>query len=79
MSYVPAADPIEPQTTWKPTKKFVGAAVVGLLTIGAHAVASSGWDQTENGELMTLLVSLAAAYFVTNAPTPGGVPVKDEV
>ena len=77
MSYVP--EPVEAQTTWKPTKKFVGAAVVGLLTIAGHALASSGWDQTENGELVVLLISLAGAYFVTNDPTPGGVPVKDGV
>lgn len=65
-------------SSWKPTKKWVGAAVVGLLTIAAHAVASQGWDVTENAELMTLLLSLASAYFVTNDPTPGGVPIDGE-
>ena len=77
---VPANDVIvpEPQKSWMPTKKFVGAGVIGAITIAAHALASSGWDATENAELMTLLVSLATAYFVPNLDTPGGVPVKDD-
>jgi len=67
---------VEPQSSWKPTRKWVGALVIGLLTIGAHAIASGGVDTTEYGEVMTLLISLAGAYFVTNEPTPGGVPAE---
>ena len=77
---VPVGDSIEPepQKSWIPTRKFIGAAVVGLLGIAAHAIASSGWDQTENGELMALAIALASAYFVPNLDTPGGVPTKDD-
>jgi hypothetical protein len=59
---------------WLPTRKWWGALVSGLFTVAAHAFGSSGWDNTEWAELMTLGASLAVAYFVPNKLTPGGAP-----
>lgn len=67
---------IPPQGGWRPTKKWIGGLVIGLLTILLHAVSQGGWDASNTGELVTLALSLAGAYFVTNDDTPGGVPQK---
>ena len=61
---------------WIPTRKWIAALITGLLTIGGHALASSGWDTPEWAEVLTLASSLAIAYLVPNADTPGGVPAK---
>lgn len=60
--------------SWKPTKKWLAAAIGGLLTIVVHAIASGAWDTTEWGEVVALLGALGAAYTKGNDPTPGGVP-----
>jgi hypothetical protein len=65
-----------PETSLKPTRKWIAAAVVGVVTILVHTVASGGWDATEWAEVLTLATGLAAGYVQTNDPTPGGVPVK---
>jgi hypothetical protein len=64
------------EPSWWPTRKWWVALIAGLFTIGAHAVGSSAWDNTEWAELLTLGASLATAYGAANAPTPGGVPLK---
>lgn len=69
---------VPPKGGWKPTRKWIGGLVVGLLTIVLHAVTQEGWDSTNTAEVVTLAISLAGAYFVTNDPTPGGVPAKKE-
>lgn len=59
-----------------PTKKWIAAAITGLLTIIGHAIASGQWDTTEWGELVTLGIALTGAWLQPNAPTPGGAPAK---
>lgn len=59
---------------WMPTRKWTAGLLAGVLTIGAHAVGSEGWDKAEWAELLTLGSSLVMAYFVPNQDTPGGVP-----
>lgn len=55
-----------------PTKKWFAALVAGLAAVVGHAILSGGWDETENGELGALAISLAGAYIKRNDPTPGG-------
>lgn len=52
-----------------PTKKWLAAAITGVLTIVGHAIASEGWDTTEWGELVTLAIALTGAWLTPNAPT----------
>ncbi len=59
---------------WVPTRKWFAALFAGLLTIGAHAVGSGGWDTSEWAEVLTLGSVLVTSYFVPNGDTPGGVP-----
>jgi len=56
-----------------PTRKWVAALVAGVSAVVVHAILSGGWDETENGELGALAVSLAGAYIRRNDPTPGGI------
>lgn len=65
------------EPSWRPTRKWWVALIAGLFTIGAHAVGSDAWDDTEWAELLTLGASLAIAWGAPNAPTPGGVPLKN--
>jgi tetrahydromethanopterin S-methyltransferase subunit D len=62
------------QRGWLPTRKWLAGLITGLLTIVGHAVATSAWDKAEWAEVLTLASSLAVAYLVPNAPTPGGAP-----
>jgi hypothetical protein len=55
-----------------PTKKWFAALITGAAAVAAHAVLSGGWDETENGEIGTVLLALAGAYIKRNDPTPGG-------
>jgi tellurite resistance protein len=55
-----------------PTKKWFAALIVGVATVIAHAVASGGWDATENGELLALATALGGAYIKRNDPTLEG-------
>jgi hypothetical protein len=60
-----------------PTKKWFAALVGGVATILVHAILSSGWDATENGELLALAGALATAYLKRNDPTiEGKVPAS---
>ena len=52
--------------SWIPTRKWFAGLAAGVFTIGAHALASNGWDTTEWGELMTLAAAMATAYGVSN-------------
>jgi hypothetical protein len=63
-------------TSYKPTKKWIAAAVSGVLLIVVHAIASGGFDTTEWGEVGALVTALAASYVQSNDATPGGVPLK---
>lgn len=56
-----------------PTKKWFAALFTGLVAVAVHAFLSSGWDETENGELVALATALAGAYIKRNDPTPGGL------
>ncbi len=69
---------ITEKSTWMPTRKWIGGLVTGLAAILAVTIESGGFDGTEKGMLATLITSLVSAYFVTNQPTPGGVPTKSE-
>ena len=51
---------------WVPSRKWFAGLAAGIFTIGAHALASHGWDAAEWGELLTLAASLATAYGVSN-------------
>jgi hypothetical protein len=62
------------QQGWLPTRKWWVALITGLITIGGHALASSGWDTAEWAEVLTLASALVTAYLIPNAPTPGGAP-----
>lgn len=53
-------------SSWKPSRKVLAAAIVGLLTVASHAVASGGFDATEAGELIALAISLTTAYLISN-------------
>lgn len=64
---------VPPTGGWKPTKKWIGGFVTGLAGIAASWIVTGAFDDVERGMAATLLTSLAAAYFVTNAPTSGGV------
>lgn len=64
------------KSSWIPTRKWIAAFWTGVLLIVGHAIATSGWDATEWGELVTLASGLGVAYLVPNENTPGGVPVK---
>lgn len=66
-----------PEGGWKPTKKWIGSFITGLAGIGASWIVTGAFDDVERGMAATLLTSLAAAYFVTNDPTPGGVPAAE--
>ncbi len=55
-----------------PTKKWFAALVGGFATIVVHAILSSGWDATENGELVALAGALVTAYIKRNDPTIEG-------
>jgi hypothetical protein len=71
----PARDLAEPAPPSRlPTNKWLAVLVSGLFTIGAHAIASHGWDSTEWAELFTLFSGLALSYLTPNQPTAGGVP-----
>jgi hypothetical protein len=70
----PAVAVARVQRGWMPTKKWWAALISGLLTIGGHALGSSGWDTAEWAEVLTLASVLATSYLVPNAPTPGGAP-----
>lgn len=73
MANVPLAE-APPAGGWTPTKKWFGSLVTGLASIGASWIITGAFDDVERGMAATLLSSLAAAYFVTNDKTPGGVP-----
>jgi hypothetical protein len=63
MSAIPAATAT---TNWVPSRKWFSGLAVGILTIGAHALASQGWGTTEWGELLALATAMATAYGVSN-------------
>jgi len=63
-----------PSGGWKPTRKWIGSAITGVAGIVASWIVTGAFDDVERGMAATLLTSLAAAYFVTNDQTPGGVP-----
>lgn len=67
-----------PTGGWKPTRKWFGGLVTGLAGIAASWIVTGVFDDVERGMAATLLTSLAAAYFVTNDQTPGGVPDASE-
>ena len=73
---MPTDATIPPVGGWKPTRKWIGGAIIGLLTIVGQAIATGAWDTTEWGALVTLGIALAGSYFVTNDQAPGGVPEK---
>lgn len=68
--------PVVVQSTWKPTKKWISALVVGLAGIAGSWIVTGAFDDVERGMAATLLSSLAVAYFKSNDDTPGGVPVE---
>ena len=68
----PGGDDVLP--TWKPTKKWLAALAGALASIAASWIVTGAFDDVERGMAATALVSLVAAYFKGNDPTPGGVP-----
>ena len=61
-------------TSWRPTRKWIGGLVTGLAGVAASWIVTGAFDDVERGMVGTLITSLAAAYWVSNDPTPGGVP-----
>jgi hypothetical protein len=53
--------------SWFPTRKWFAGLIGGLLSIGAHAVGSGGWDTPEWAEVLTLASVLATSYLVPNS------------
>jgi hypothetical protein len=60
--------------SYRPTKKWLAAAVTGLASIAASWIVTGAFDDVERGMAATLLVSLAGSFLKTNDATPGGVP-----
>lgn len=65
---------VPPSGGWKPTRKWIGSLITGVAGIAGSWIVTGAFDDVERGMAATLLTSLAAAYFVSNDPTPGGVP-----
>lgn len=62
-------------TSWKPTKKWIAAAVGGVGAILTHFAATDfTFGDTEQGMIVNLVAALALAYWRRNDPTAGGVP-----
>ena len=59
---------------WKPTKKWITAAVTGVAGILGSWIVTGAFDDVERGMSATLITALAASYFKSNDDTPGGVP-----
>jgi len=74
-------DPLasEPVTApgWQPTRKWIAALAGSAASVVASWIVTGAFDDVERGMAATALVSLTAAYFQANQPTPGGVPERD--
>lgn len=62
--------------SYKPTQKWIAAAVTGVASILASWIVTGAFDDVERGMSGTLLVALASSFIKTNDDTPGGIPPR---
>lgn len=65
---------LEGESSWLPTRKWWAASTGAVASIAASWIVTGAFDDVERGMAGAALVSLVAAYWQPNQPTPGGVP-----